>query len=374
MAAQAKAPKQYYKEWCKICGKSIPNRCECFSVASSQGTAPRREFGLTGDNYRQDRQQRDMEKLNREVERQLGKEEKARGRRPSYASSEASEGAASVPGSTPSECWSVSTAATLTQDEEMQARKLEARLRKINSLQERKAEGKPLTRPEESELKIGKTEIAYAPVMVKVRAGAERCRLDTDPLTRDEEREVRSIEARLKAIKRLQDRKKEGEWLEWSEMAELNRKQAIESSPLMTRVRKGAARCSLDEAAPAAAPVPAPVPLPVPAPVPRAPAQASPPVVSPPQASPAPPAPAEHSDVEDSDAEESDAAPSVVVSTKPQEPTLGQMVATIRTQLGLEDSLTVAQVIAEANNQLEMPATGTRLQQASSLFRELTSA
>jgi hypothetical protein len=217
-------------------------------------------------------------------------------------------------------------------------------------------------------------EIEFAPVMVKLKNGIERCRLDTDPLTRDEEKEVRSTEARLSAIKALQDRKKKGEWLEWWEMAELNRKQAIESSVLMRRVRKGAARCSLDKAAPATAPVPAPVLLPVPAPVPRAPAQVSPPVASPTQASLAPPAPAEHSDAENSDAEESDAASSAEVSTKRQEPTLGQMVATIRRELSLEDSLTMAQVIAEANIQAEMPATGSLLQQASSLFRELTSA
>jgi hypothetical protein len=48
------------------------------------------------------------------------------------------------------------------------------------------------------------------------------------------------------------------------------------------------------------------------------------------------------------------------------------MVATIREELELEDSLTAAQVIAEANRQLAMPAAGTLAQQARSLFRQLT--
>lgn len=48
------------------------------------------------------------------------------------------------------------------------------------------------------------------------------------------------------------------------------------------------------------------------------------------------------------------------------------MVAAIRKELELEDSLTVAQVIAEANIQLDVTATGNLWQQALSLYGQLT--
>jgi hypothetical protein len=59
------------------------------------------------------------------------------------------------------------------------------------------------------------------------------------------------------------------------------------------------------------------------------------------------------------------------VSTKPEGQSLSQMVATIRGELGLDDSLNMAQVIAEANLQLDMPAEGNLAKQASSLLREI---
>merc|ERR1719198_1586450 len=69
-----------------------------------------------------------------------------------------------------------------------------------------------------------------------------------------------------------------------------------------------------------------------------------------------------------------DAVSALKVSSKSQEPTLKCVVATIREELELEDSLTMAQVIAEANRQLAMPATGVLAEQARSLYRQLTSA
>lgn len=321
-------------------------------------------------------------------------------RRPSDAGSVESESVASMT----SQCWSVSTAATLTlsKDEEMEARKLEAQLCRIGSLAERKASGEFLTSWEKSEIRR-KPEIDYAPVLVKVKNGAARWTLDTEPLSKDEEQQVRSAEERLLAIKHLQDRKDCGEWLERSEMAELKCKLAIESSPVMMRVREGAPRPFRDtavasEPAPAQAPVPktspapaparvpvskaspapapacgpvpksslAPLPVaPSPAPLPMGPSPASLPVATP-AASPASPASSTH-------AEQDHAVSSAETSTKAQVPTLKDIVATIREELELEESLTIAQVIAEANRQLAMPATGTLAQQARSLFRELTS-
>jgi len=289
-----------------------------------------------------------------------------------------------------SQCWSVSTAATLTlsKDEEMEARKLDAQLRRIDSLKKRKAslpKGQFLTSFEESEIRR-KPEIDYAPVMVKVKNGAARWTLDTEPLSKHEEKQVRSAEQRLGAIKSLHDRKARGVWLERWEMVELSCKPAIESSPLMMRVREGAPRCALEKErqsapatvsatapAPAQAPVPntSPAPAPARAPVSCAPApKASPaplPVATPAPASPASPASPTH-------AEQDYAVSSAELSTNAQEQTLNHMVATIRGELGLEGSLTMAEVIVVANFQLDMPATGTLPQQARSLFRELTSA
>jgi hypothetical protein len=50
------------------------------------------------------------------------------------------------------------------------------------------------------------------------------------------------------------------------------------------------------------------------------------------------------------------------------------MVATIREELELEDSLNHAQVVAEANLQLGLPATGILIEQARALFNQLTEA
>ena len=178
----------------------------------------------------------------------------------------------------------------------MEARKLDAQLRRIDSLKKRKAslpKGQFLTSFEESEIRR-KPEIDYAPVMVKVKNGAARWTLDTEPLSKHEEKQVRSAEQRLGAIKKLHDRKARGVWLERWEMVELSCKPAIESSPLMMRVREGAPRCALEkerQSAPATvsatAPSPAQAPVtktsPAPAPA-RAPVSCAPA----PKASPAP--------------------------------------------------------------------------------------
>jgi hypothetical protein len=47
------------------------------------------------------------------------------------------------------------------------------------------------------------------------------------------------------------------------------------------------------------------------------------------------------------------------------------MVATIRSELGLDDSLTMADVIAEANRQLSKPAEGNLNTQAKALLVDI---
>lgn len=63
--------------------------------------------------------------------------------------------------------------------------------------------------------------------------------------------------------------------------------------------------------------------------------------------------------------------PLVEESTKAEKQSLSDMVATIRCQLNLDDSLTMAEVIARANVQLGLPAEGNLARQASSLLREI---
>jgi hypothetical protein len=256
----------------------------------------------------------------------------------------------------------------------MEARKLETWRRKLDGLQERKAEGKcPLSKAEELELKTGMLHINYAPVWVKLQSGIGRCTLDTDPLTRDEEEQVQSAEERLRAIKLLEDKKARGEWLTRLEMAEVKNKGEIQSSPLMMRVRKGAPRYAPGRALQAApvpkafsAPAPAPAPVSNPSP---APVETRAPV---PQASKeALPVPTPAVLVVPAPAAQDDAVSEA--STKSQQPKLKDMVATIREQLDIEDSFTTpAQVIAEANRQLDLQATGTILEQARSLLGQIT--
>lgn len=256
----------------------------------------------------------------------------------------------------------VTTTATLplSKDEEKEARKLEAELRKIESLQARKADGESLSPWEEVQIRR-KPQIDYAPVMVKVLNGAERCALDTDPLSKDEEKEVRKMERRLRAIRSLEERKADGDWLENSEMAEIRRKSKILSDPLMVKVRKGAARCALDEA-PQNEQLAAPSPVMAPA---RAPDPPAPVAVAPREPQRA---------LGEQPQREPLAAPAEVQSTEPQGPSLNWMVTSIRDELGLEESLTMAQVIAEANHQSGLPETGSLRQQASLLFHQLCSA
>lgn len=59
------------------------------------------------------------------------------------------------------------------------------------------------------------------------------------------------------------------------------------------------------------------------------------------------------------------------VSTEPEGQSLSRMVASIRGELDLDDSLTMAQVIAEANLQLGRTAEGNLAEQARSLLREI---
>merc|ERR1719230_2135664 len=89
-----------------------------------------------------------------------------RKRRPSDAVSVLSESEKSMS----SQCWSVSTAAMmpLTKAEEMEARKLEAQLFNIESLMACK---ESLPKSEVRRNEALKSQIKYAPVMIKVRDG-----------------------------------------------------------------------------------------------------------------------------------------------------------------------------------------------------------
>lgn len=83
-------------------------------------------------------------------------------------------------------------------------------------------------------------------------------------------------------------------------------------------------------------------------------------LASAPASAPDPPAPVEQSSAE--------------VPTEPEVQSLKDMVETIRGQLGLDVSLTVSQVVNEANLQLEKPAEGNLATQVKSLLRELIQA
>jgi len=67
-------------------------------------------------------------------------------------------------------------------------------------------------------------------------------------------------------------------------------------------------------------------------------------------------------------------APSAKVSTNLEGQSLSHMVETIRGELGLDSALTLVQVIAQANQQLEKPAEGNLATQAKSLLREIIQA
>jgi len=67
-------------------------------------------------------------------------------------------------------------------------------------------------------------------------------------------------------------------------------------------------------------------------------------------------------------------APSAKVSTNLEGQSLSHMVETIRGELGLDSALTMVQVIAQANQQLEKSAEGNLATQAKSLLREIIQA
>jgi len=99
-----------------------------------------------------------------------------------------------------------------------------------------------------------------------------------------------------------------------------------------------------------------PTPDPAPAPAPTSPAAPTPDPA--PVSAPTSPAP----------------APSAEVLTKPKGQLLSNMIETIRGELGLDDSLNMAQVIAEANSQLAVTAEGNLAEQARTLLREIIPA
>jgi hypothetical protein len=165
-------------------------------------------------------------------------------------------------------------------------------------------------------------------------------------LSQDDEREARKIEKKLRDIEGLLRLEDQGKKLDKLQLEKIRQKDSLESSSVMLKIRAGAERPALAPAAPKTAQAPVAV--------------AS---VSAPALAVAPSAQAQCDDGESS----------AKVPTKPKSVSLSRMVATIRGELGLDDSLTTAEVIAEANIQVGMPATGTLAQQADSLFHELIS-
>lgn len=149
-------------------------------------------------------------------------------------------------------------------------------------------------------------------------------------LSQEDEREVRKIEKKLRDIEGLLRLQDQGKTLDKLQLDKIRSKDSLESSSVMLKIRAGAKRQALAPAAPQTAQAP---------------------VVA---------------------ASVSALAPAKV-PTKPEGIPLKEMVATIRGELGLDDSLTTSEVIAAANIQVGMPATGTLAQQAGSLFRELIS-
>lgn len=150
-------------------------------------------------------------------------------------------------------------------------------------------------------------------------------------LSPDEEKELQKLEKRRCEIAALKERKAKGEALNRYEESAIRSEKEIDYAPVMVKVRAfdNEQAVSLLSEEPPAAPAFAP------------PARAN----------------------------EDEESPAKV----PKEISLSQMVATIRRELDLDDSLTVSEVIAEANLQVDTPATGNLAQQARSLFRELSS-
>lgn len=166
-------------------------------------------------------------------------------------------------------------------------------------------------------------------------------------LSEAEEREARKIEKKLRDIASLQEKLNRGCTLEKLQLEKIRLKDSLESTTVMLKIRAGALRPALaSPAAPAPAAQDPALALPAPAPALALPAQAKP----------------------------EDGESPVEMPAKPEGPTLSQMVATIRGELGLDDSLTTFQVLHEAHLQVGIPQTGTVAQQASCLYRELTSA
>lgn len=173
-------------------------------------------------------------------------------------------------------------------------------------------------------------------------------------LSLDEEKELEKLEKRRCEIAALKERKAKGETLDKYQESAIRSEKEIDYAPVMVKVRafgREQAASFLAEEPPAAQAQAAQT-------ISAAPVQAAPDMAlsHPPAA--APPA---QPRCKDEEAIEHDGM------------SLSRMVATIRRELDLDDSLTMAEVIAEANSQVGMPATGNLVQQARSLFRELSS-
>lgn len=172
-------------------------------------------------------------------------------------------------------------------------------------------------------------------------------------LSPDEEKELLKLEKRRRDIAVLKERKANGEALNRYEESAIRSEKEIDYAPVMVKVR--AFSKEQDVSLPAEEPA-SEEPSAAQAPVAQAPTLAAPVQAVPDLASSAQTSP-----------EEEESPPAE------HEITLSQMVATIRRELDLDDSLTMSEVIAEASRQVDVPATGTLVQKARSLFRELSS-
>jgi hypothetical protein len=164
-------------------------------------------------------------------------------------------------------------------------------------------------------------------------------------LSEADEREARKIEKKLRDIAILEEKLSRGCTLEKLQLEKIRLKDSLESTSVMLKIRAGALRLAL------------------------APTQAAPRTALAPVAKDLVPAVALPAHAKPENRESL-----VEMPTKPEGPTVNQMVATIRGELGLDDSLTTFQVLHEANLQLGITPTGTIAQQASFLYREITPA
>jgi hypothetical protein len=173
-------------------------------------------------------------------------------------------------------------------------------------------------------------------------------------LSLDEEKELVKLEKRRCEIAALKECKAKGETLNKYQESAIRSEKDIDYAPVMVKVRA----FGKEQAASLLAEEPPSAPAQAAQAISAAPVQAVPDMALSHAPASAPPAQPKCKNEE---------------ATEHEGMSLSRMVATIRRELDLDDSLTMAEVIAEGNSQVDMPATGNLVQQARSLFRELSS-